>query len=869
MPVRGALALSLTLLAFAAHAQDGGTGVLTKPPKVLTQVEAVYPPELADAGVTGTVTMQLDVGVDGKVSNVTVVKSAAPELDAAAVKALEQFTFEPAEIDGQPAAVRLSYSYKFLFRPPPVATIDAGLADAGPGPVNFAGTIIERGTRDVLPGALVTVAGLEAVSGADGRFELRDVPPGEHPVVVTVQDHAKYEVTEAFTAGQLTQVTYFVRRQSYGAYETVVRAQKERKEVAQVTLRQEEIRLIPGTQGDAFKVVQNLPGVARAPFGLGLIVVRGSKPWDTRVYVDDAYIPILFHFGGLFATYNSNLLSDLSFQPGNFGVPFGRNIGGLVRGEARTPSKKGFHGYFDVNLADSSVLLETPVSESWSIALSGRRSYIDVLLPAILTTFVPKAKDALSFTVAPRYYDWQARAEWKPADARKRFFVSYFGSDDQLKVLLPNPALDPEGRGEFGTAIAYQRLNAGLDWPLAETLGFKQRLSLGLDQISLTVGSDLYAKGKAFPVQSRSVFTWRPKNIDLVVEAGLDVLLLTNIVSLQSPPLFKQNQIPDPSVARKLVSEEATTVPLEPGVFIEAAWKPWQPLKLVGGVRVDADTYMQKAWVDPRLALFWNVFEPTTIKAGAGIYHQPPDYRQGQLLPKFGNPKLKPEGARHLMVGVEHRFTDAISLDVQLYYKSLFDQSRQTLGPESGNTGSDVPDLRYVSTGYGQSYGVEVLLRHQLTKNFFGWVAYTFSRSERDYYQGTKYGLAPFDQPHNLVALASYKLPYDFIVGAKIRYTSGALSTPYVGAIYDVNGNYYFPIFGEPNSRRLPDFFQLDVRIDKRFVFQSWMLALYLDVQNVTNRGNVEGVTYNYDYTEQQFITGLPILPVLGVRGEW
>ena len=87
--------------------------------------------------------------------------------------------------------------------------------------------------------------------------------------------------------------------------------------------------------------------------------------------------------------------------------------------------------------------------------------------------------------------------------------------------------------------------------------------------------------------------------------------------------------------------------------------------------------------------------------------------------------------------------------------------------------------------------------------------------------------------------------------------------------VYDVNGNYYYPVLGEPNSRRLPDFFQLDVRIDKKFIFDSWMLALYLDVQNVTNNLNVEGVLNNFDYSQEAFLQSLPILPVFGVRGEW
>ena len=164
---------------------------------------------------------------------------------------------------------------------------------------------------------------------------------------------------------------------------------------------------------------------------------------------------------------------------------------------------------------------------------------------------------------------------------------------------------------------------------------------------------------------------------------------------------------------------------------------------------------------------------------------------------------------------------------------------------------------------------MELLLRHQLTKNFFGWIAYSLSKSERVYPGTDTWALHPLDQPHNLIVIASYKLPYDIIAGVRIRYATGSLDTPYLGAIYDANGNYYYPLIGPLFSHRLPPFFQMDVRIDKRFVFNRWMLSLYADVQNVTNRQNVEGVAYNFNYTDQNYIYGIPILPALGIRGEF
>ncbi len=858
--------LLLVFVAGRAQAQaDAGTGVLTRPPALLKDVEAAFPPELVDAGVGGTVTMEVDVGADGKVLDARVIGSAGVAFDEAALAAVRQFEFSPAEVDGHPAAVRLQYSYTFLFRPEVVAEPLEADAGATAALVNFKGRVVERGTRDAVSGAQVLVAGQEAVTDEAGAFELTQVPSGLQKVTVAASAYHTYSVDESFAEGQRTVVTYFIRKRVSGAYETLVRAPKERREVAQVTIKQEEIHLIPGTAGDAFRVVQNLPGVARAPFGFGVLIVRGGKAWDTRTYVDETPVPQLFHFGGLFSTYNANLLEDLSFQAGSFNADYGRAIGGLVTAEARTPSTKGYHGYIDINLVDSSALVEGPLGKGWSFALSARRSYIDAVLPAVLN-LIPGANDAIRFTLAPRYWDYQARLEYRVGHTR--FFVSFFGSADALVAALPNPTIDPEGRGEFGTSVAYNKLLFGFDTRISDTLDFKTRTSFGLDEYGFTLGSDLYAKSRQFPIVTRDTLTLRlPFGLEVV--GGLDVQLFPYTVDVQGTEFPRLNQVPDPFSSRRLIAEHSARFTAEPALFAEVLWKPLEVLKVVAGVRGDFNSTIHQAWVDPRLALFWQLHPQVLLKAAAGLYHQPPDYRSGELLEKFGNPALKAEGSGQLMLGTEVRFTDAISLDVQLYYKGLFDQVRATLGDTSGAVSSGSTTAPYLNTGYGRAYGAELLLRHALTKNFFGWVSYSLSRTERDLSGGQAYGLSQYDQPHNLVVMASYKLPFDFIIGAKLRYTSGPLNKPVVGTVYDANANYYFPIQDTTYSRRLPDFFQLDVRIDKRFVFRDWMLAIYLDVQNATYRKNVEAVVNSYDYSQEAFLTGLPILPVLGLRGEW
>ena len=459
----------------------------------------------------------------------------------------------------------------------------------------------------------------------------------------------------------------------------------------------------------------------------------------------------------------------------------------------------------------------------------------------------------------------------KPKHGKKRFFVTFFGSNDRLVAALPNPSIDPEGRGEFGTSIVYNRLLFGFDTALGKQAAFRTRTSFGLDNYGFNAGSDIHLESNQYPVMSRNTFTLELPKMHATVQTGLDLYVLPYTVDAASPRTLKLNQVPDPFVSRRLITERSQVTQVEPGVFFDVTWAPTEKVKVIAGIRGDSDTYMNKGWADPRLSAMWQVTDKVLLKGGVGVYHQPPDYRQGELSKTFGNPDLEPEGATQYMVGAETRFTDAISLDVQLYYKDLFDQTRRTQG-EGATTNLNVAadDPLYLSNGIGRSYGAELLLRHALTKNFFGWVSYSLSRTERNVTGGSQQmRLSAFDQPHNLIIVASYKLPWDFIIGGRLRYVSGPLNTPIIGSVFDANSDLYVPIPGDFYSRRLPDFFQLDVRLDKRFVFRDWMLAIYVDVQNATNRGNVEAVTYNYDYTQEAWLTGLPILPVLGVRGEF
>ena len=116
------------------------------------------------------------------------------------------------------------------------------------------------------------------------------------------------------------------------------------REVTRRTIGREEMAQSAGTYGDALLSLQNLPGVARPPPFSGALVVRGSAPQDTNVYIDGTNVPLAYHFGGLSSVVPTELLDRIDFYPGNYSAQYGRGMGGVVDVGLRDPSKDHYHG---------------------------------------------------------------------------------------------------------------------------------------------------------------------------------------------------------------------------------------------------------------------------------------------------------------------------------------------------------------------------------------------------------------------------------------------------------------------------------------------------------------------------------------------
>jgi hypothetical protein len=117
--------------------------------------------------------------------------------------------------------------------------------------------------------------------------------------------------------------------------------------------------------------------------------------------------------------------------------------------------------------------------------------------------------------------------------------------------------------------------------------------------------------------------------------------------------------------------------------------------------------------------------------------------------------------------------------------------------------------------------------------------------------------------------VASYRTGNNWELGARLRFATGRPLTEVVGHTFEADDGDYHRVNGPTRAGRVPAYDQVDVRLEKTWVFDTWMIGAYLDVQNVFNVENQEAIQYDYRFVERAAVSGIPILPTVGIRGQW
>lgn len=825
----------------------------TVTPPVLTKDEgAEYPKQALDDKVKDPVevVLVLEIDASGAVTNATVETPRGHGFDEAAVAAAKKLKFEPAKKNGQPMPSKIKHRYVFT---PPASRL--------------VGRVTSRTKDTPIGGATVRVAAAggettTATTKADGTFEIPNLPAGTYTISVEAEGYVPQSYDDTLDPGQETTASLRLARPELAppppianagdVQEVEVRGKRPPREVTKRTLERRELNRIPGTGGDALRGILNLPGVARPPGLAGLLIVRGAAPNETNVYVDGTLVPIVYHFGGLSSVIPTEMLEKIDFYPGNFSTYYGRVTGGIVDVGVHDPTvkkDKKIHGLAQADLIDARALAEGPIGNSgWNFAVAGRRSYVDVWLKPVLQ------QSGAGVSTAPVYYDYQLMLQRSWDNHRHDLRLFFFGSDDRLAIIVNNVnGSNPGLGGNISLGTAFYRFQARYVGKLSDDTELRLTAAVGKDAVDFSLGDNFFTLTE-WPINPRAEISHRLAP-GVRNNLGLDIFYAPYEVSVRLPPPPRPGEPPSgPFGGRPPLETSDTDAIYRPAVYDEVELTPFRGTRIVPGVRLDY-TKDTRAWdVQPRVVVRQDLtrgFPRTTLKGGLGRFTQPPQPQETNSV--FGVPGLRSNVANHYGMGVEQEVTKQVEASTEGFYRQYDQLVVQRLG----------------NVGQGRAMGLETLIRYKPDDRFFGFIAYTLSRSVRRDAPTDPERLFQFDQTHIFTMVGSYRLGRGWEIGGRFRLISGSLTTPNTYGFYDASVGAYVPQTSyPPYSHRNPAFHQLDIRVDKAWQYSWGRLSAYLDIWNVYNNGNVEGVSYNYNYTLSTNATGLPFLPSLGMRAE-
>jgi len=680
-------------------------------------------------------------------------------------------------------------------------------------------TVNEDGTvRQAVPLEENEPFSMEAVSAALGwRFEpaTRGGVPIAAKIRVEVVFHEPPKPAEEPAQTEPVAPPAEVPKKPAGQKPLEVEIRGERAEPSRtVTLSRAEVRQIPGTFGDPFRAIEIMPGVTPIVSGLPFFFIRGAPPGNVGYFLDGIKVPLLFHVGVGPSVVHPGIMERVDLYPGGYPARFGRFSGGIVAGETTQPMHE-LHGEYNVRLFDAGALVEAPFASGRGTVLAGGRySYTATMLSLLQSNAVLN------------YWDYQVRSTYDitPND---RVGVFAFGSYDYLGQKAQTQTLTV-----FGTE--FHRVDARYDRRLGTDGDLRLAVTGGYDRTRLP--DDRYVRGRGVGARTELAYRLAPAAL---LRAGADAYMDSYDVELNLETMSAAIQ----SAGNLFPTRTDTTVGARADVVLAAA----RGLEITPGVRVDA-FFSQGAsavGVDPRLSTKLHVTPRLRLLSAMGIAHQPPSF----VVPV---PGFQPGGihgglqrAIQESAGIEMDIDDSTTATATLFHNAFFNMSdplggsphdvrgcppgsfptgtvagdpggqpRRPIvvcipptdpgkvlsdGPEPGGGASDFATAMETRT-MGTSYGLELFLKRRLTTRLGGFFSYTLSRSTRSV--GRQQFTATYDRTHVLNAALAYNLGRNWRAGTRVIFYTGIPKTA------DPT---------DPGTTRLPAFFRVDLRLEKRW----------------------------------------------------
>lgn len=738
---------------------------------------------------------------------------------------------------------------------------------------SITGTVSDAVTGELLIGANVLVPGttLGAASDVNGNFTIRNVPAGTYRLQVSMIGYKPVVLTDVVVSGaRPARVTAALQSTTIDLEAVTVEAdyftRRTEAPVSAQSLSNEEIRRAPGGLEDVVRAISVLPGVVQVSAGRNDLIVRGGAASENLYVVDNLEIPNINHFGTQGATggplsfINLDYVQDVTFSTGGFGARYGDKLSSVMNITLQEGRRDRIGGKLNVSASQFGLNTEGPIGSNGSFLFSARRSYLDLIFKAAGFGFVPE------------YWDFLGKASYEVGKGQTLSLlmigvldkVRFFNDTEDQRY--SNSRILGNSQDQYMTGISYRQLlgNGFLTFTLGRS--FVDYDFLQSDSLQRPLFTSASREGET-SLRGDGVFLFGRHEVSFGVQ-GRMVRTRGDLYALGNP-FF------EPSITTANVWD---TTGAKASAYVQLSRAVGASLRATIGLRADYFSMIdQPVVVGPRASLSYELSPLTTVSLSGGLYHQSPSTIW--LVSNPLNTRLSHIAVTQGVLGVEHLVRSDTRVRVEGYVKSYADYPASELRPwlVMANTGAGFGGAEdgfasfgfepLTSVGTGISRGVELLVQKRLSDvPLYGILSLSWNRTDFTAIDGVERP-GSFDQRVIMNLSGGYRFDEHWEVAAKFRFGTGRPYTPY---LFDPTTRKVTPDVARWNAERLPDFHALDVRIDRRWLFSSWTLITYIDIQNVYNRDNVQ--EYRWDFRNNRPQEGggtIGILPSIGISAEF
>lgn len=717
------------------------------------------------------------------------------------------------------------------------------------------GRIYNSKTNEPLEFANILIQGtsIGSTSDLDGNYIFTGIDPGFYQLVVSLIGFETTLSPEIQVQGnQTTFLNIPVNEATQFLTEVVVKrnisAKRIESPLSVIAIGVQEIEKSAGVNRDISKLIQTLPGVAVTDPNRNDLIVRGGGPSENVFYLDGIEIPVINHFttqgssGGSVGIINPDFVQDISFYTGAFPANRPNALSSVMEIRQREGNKERLQGKLSIGASDAALTLDGPIGEKSTFILSARQSYLQFLFAAIGLPFLPT------------YNDFQLKYKIDFSRKHQLTFIGIGAIDDvTLNLDIKNPTesqqyilsylpIYKQWNYTVGLVYRYFADNHFDTWVLSRNMlrngNFKY---LNNDETQPKIfdylsdeAENKFRFEQNFPGGNMR-FSWGTgaKFSRYFNQTDRTLLLNQQPVQLQyASEIFLWSYQAFAQVSDDYLDDR---------------------LKLSAGISFVGNNYNNNManplnQFSPRLSGTYELTDNFNLNANIGRYALQPayttlGYRNSNNELVNQNENLRYTISHQAIAGIEYLPAENIRMTMEGFYKQYQNYPfsvEEGISTASKGTGfGQIGDEEITSTGRGRAYGTELLVKISQWRNLNLSATYTLFWSEftdkDDIFRASSW-----DTRHLLNLLGSYKLPNNWNISGRWRFSGGSPYSPInreLSELIDVYDISYLPItdYERFNSLRLKPNHQLDIRIDKEFYFRRWLLNLYADVQNVYN----------------------------------